>query len=213
MKKILLLKKNLKDIDIDNKEDDSNNLEKNDSGETEIINLNGDEDKKVEYESSTFNDVKNNAQEEVINDKVKEIEKTGNIDEEDNHYNEVLDNDDVKEELQYIDNLEMKDDENNESSVNSNDEVNKNNIVEDDIDEKTNNGASNIEIIDVKEQQNLDKDLINNRLVHLNDNDNVPLNISYSQLKDIVEEIIAEKENEQQDDGNTKYTSPALPVH
>lgn len=215
--------KNLSDNDIDYNVNDSNNLETNDNRKPETINLNDNEDEKEEYDSSTFNDTKNDIQKEIINDNIKETEKMENIDGEENHYNEVLGNDDVKEELQYIDNLEMKDDKNNESSVNSNDELKGNNIVEDgiddnqyelyrdsdkysdisdDIDKNTNNNASNIEIIDVKEQQNLDKNLINNRLVHFNDSDNVPLNISYSQLKDIVEEIIAEKESEPQDYGN-----------
>lgn len=112
----------------------------------------------------------------------------------------------IQDDLAYIDDLVV-----NKEAKDENQNVESAEIINDDIDEiddllqhndnELNNHVSNdIEIINIKDDSHEDRKNLDEQIVNLNDKDDIPLNISYSQLKEIVEEIIAEQEQ----DGTSK---------
>ena len=136
----------------------------------------------------------------------------------------VHDND-VNEELDYIDNLEINsksnDNSQREEPILNNGEKTLNNVKVEDYDldkpiadnitiadDKANDNKTNdVEVIDIKDNSSLDEKTLDDKIVDLNDKDDEPLNISYSKLKKMVEEIIAEQEKESDDTDDSKLNS------
>ena len=137
---------------------------------------------------------------------------------------DIIDND-VNEELDYIDNLEINsksnDNSQREEPILNNDEKTLNNVKVEDYDldkpiadnitiadDKANDNKTNdVEVIDIKDNSSLDEKTLDDKIVDLNDKDDEPLNISYSKLKKMVEEIIAEQEKESDDTDDSKLNS------
>ena len=137
---------------------------------------------------------------------------------------DIIDND-VNEELDYIDNLEINsksnDNSQREEPILNNDEKTLNNVKVEDYDldkpiadnitiadnKADENKTNDVEIIDIKDNSSLNEKKLDDKIVDLNDKDDEPLNISYSKLKEIVEEIIAEQKKESDDTNDSKLNS------
>ena len=78
---------------------------------------------------------------------------------------------------------------------------------EEDLERSVNAFISSVEVIDIKDNSSLDEKTLDDKIVDLNDKDDEPLNISYSKLKKMVEEIIAEQEKESDDTDDSKLNS------
>lgn len=123
-------------------------------------------------------------------------------------YNEKLDNENsvtydeikpdysdenIQEDFARIDDLvvnqEIKEDKKNVETANI-----LNSSIDEDDEQFSNHASNDIEIIDIKDNNYVDDKTSDEQIVDLNDRNDISLNISYSQLKEIVEEIIAEQE-------------------
>ena len=183
--------------------------------EVSNLNDNTEENNINEEQTNTYDDVvinDNQYDSDVVNDVNNEMPK------------DIIDND-VNEELDYIDNLEINsksnDNSQREEPILNNDEKTLNNVKVEDYDldkpiadnitiadDKANDNKTNdVEVIDIKDNSSLDEKTLDDKIVDLNDKDDEPLNISYSKLKKMVEEIIAEQEKESDDTDDSKLNS------
>lgn len=120
------------------------------------------------------------------------------IDEEKLNNNFIDDN--IQSELEYIDNLDINKNLNGTNYMETNNDVNDDNEID--------KNSDGVEVIEVKDNSFTSNKIDDEKLANINDMEQ-PLNISYSQLKEMVEEIIAEQEKESngQNDNDVSYFS------
>lgn len=134
-----------------------------------------------------------------IDEKINEYVSKNNNDESINFEEPiVISNNDIRDELKYIDNLEInyQKEDGNHQAITEND----NNIG--DMPFKSDK-SDDVEVINIKDGMNnkeSNEPVTNEQLIDLNDKEDEPLNVSYSKLKEIVEEIISEQISEQKNE-------------
>lgn len=177
--------------------ENNESIEKNDIIDKNIY-MGNSNDVTVEYEQLT-NSTEDNANKvgEKINESIDENNSNESI-----NFDEpiVIFDNDIKDELKYIDNLEINNQKENDEyqTITEND----NNIG--DISFKDDK-ADDIEVINIKDgtdNKESNEPVTTEQLIDLNDREDESLNISYSKLKEIVEEIISEQACEQKNEDN-----------
>lgn len=206
---------NLKEIDeYENDEQDKENLEL-DSTIDDSNNLIAENNEELsEIDEKQYNDVDNEI-ETVVNVPENTADKEENIN--------INDSSDVEKELQYIDSLDTENSKIIDSDIQNdleyiddlsisdglkehyNQDVSEKietNSIDDSFNIKENEkNVDDVEVVDIKNNEYDSKDKYKEEeIINLNDKDDEPLNVSYSKLREMVEEIIAE--NEKKDDNN-----------